>query len=161
VLVVGGVFSAARFHDGPFKGGLAIVAGGPFVTGEWQRGPGEPDWAFLRDYPTVEFQILDPARSRTTFVLEHNGRIFIPSGYMNEVKGKIWKHWPMEAEADGRAILRVDGKLYERQLVRIQDGDILPPVLAELGRKYGGGAAVPMKAVTSGNLWLFELQPRP
>lgn len=160
VLVVAGVFTAARFHDGPFEGRLAIVAGGPFTTGEWQRGPEEPDWAFLRDYVTVEFQLLEPARSRTTFVLEHDGRIFIPSGYMNSIQGKIWKHWPMEAEEDGRAILRVDGKLYERQLVRIRAGDILLPVLAELGRKYGGGAEVPREIVASGDLWLFELQPR-
>ena len=79
---------------------------------------------------------------------------------MNEFIGKIWKHWPKEAEVDGRAILRVDGKLYERQLVRVQQGDILPPVLAELSRKYAGGATIPLEEVTSGNLWLFELQPR-
>lgn len=161
VVAVVGVFTVARFHDGPFAGRLAIVAGGPFVAGEWQRGPEEPDWAFLRDYVTVEFQLLDPARSRTTFILEHDGRIFIPSGYMNTIRGKIWKHWPREAEQDGRAILRVDGKLYARQLVRIQAGDSVLAVLAELGRKYAGGATVPQEMVTSGDLWLFELQPRP
>ena len=160
VLGVVGVFIAARFHDGPFDGALAIVAAGPFETGELQRGSEEPDWAFLRDYFTIEFQLLDPARSRTTFVMEHDGRIFIPSGYMNTIRGKLWKHWPMEAEEDGRAILRVDGKLYERQLVRIQEGDIVVGVLAELGRKYGGGPAAPLEMVTSGDLWLFELQPR-
>ena len=160
VLVVVGIFTVARFHDGPFDGGLAIVAGGAFVEGELQTGTEEPDWAFLRDYFTIEFQLLDPARSRTTFVMEHDGRIFIPSGYMNTIRGKLWKHWPMEAEEDGRALLRVDGKIYERQLVRIQEGDIVLSVLAELGRKYGGGPAAPLEMVTSGDLWLFELAPR-
>ncbi len=158
VLIVLGVFTAARFHDGPFDGGLAIVSGGSFSTGEMQRGP-EPDWSFLKDYPTVEFQLLDPARSRTTFIMESDNRIFIPSGYMNSLTGKIWKHWPKEAEEDGRAILRVDGKLYERQLVRIMDGDILTGVLSELGRKYGGGEPAPLEMVTSEDLWLFELRP--
>ena len=101
-----------------------------------------------------------PARSRTTWIMEHDGRIFIVSGYMNTLQGKIWKHWPKEAEEDGRMILRVDGKLYERQMLRIEEGDILAPVLAELGRKYAGGAEIPVEQVTSGSIWLFELLPR-
>jgi len=140
-------------------GGFAIVSGGPFSSGEMHSGP-EPDWSFLKDYFTVEFQLLDPDRSRTTYVMEHDNRIFIPSGYMNSVLGKLWKHWPMEAEADGRAILRVDGKLYDRQLVRITDGEILDGVLSELGRKYGEGEPAPRSMVTSNDLWIFELAPR-
>ena len=155
-----GVVVAARFHDGPFAGPLAIVAAGPFKTGELQRGSEEPDWAFLRDYPTIEFQLLDPPRSRTTFVMETGGRIFIPSRYMNTIRGRLWKHWPMEAEEDGRAILRVDGKLYERQLVRIQEREIVSAVLAERSRKYGDSFALLSALVASGDLWLFELQPR-
>ncbi|MFT5210136.1 MAG: hypothetical protein ACI9CE_001860 [Flavobacterium sp.] len=160
VLTVGGIFTAARFHDGPFEGNLAVVAGGAFETGEMQTGTDEPDWRFLKDYFTVEFQLLDPARSRTTFIMEQDGRIFIPSGYMNTTRGKLWKHWPIEAEQDGRAILRVDNKLYERKLVRVQEGEILVAVLAELSKKYAGGSPIPMEEVNSGNLWIFELQPR-
>jgi len=159
VFTIGGIFTAARLHDGPFEGDLAVVAGGAFVSGELHSGD-EPDWDFLKDYPTVEFQLLDPARSRNTFVMVWDGRIFIPSGYMNTTRGKIWKHWPIEAEEDGRAILRVDGKLYDRNLVRIKKGDMVVAVLAELSRKYMGGAPIPLEEVTSGNLWLFELQPR-
>jgi len=160
VLVVGGIFTVARFHDGPMEGDLERVAAGPFTSGEQQTNSEEPDWKFLKDYFTVEFQLLEPARSRTTFVMETGGRIFIPSGYMNTTIGKIWKHWPFEAEKDGRAILRVDGKLYDRQLVRIKDDEIVVAVLAELSRKYMGGADIPMDEVTSNNLWLFELQAR-
>ena len=79
---------------------------------------------------------------------------------MNSIGGKIWKHWPKEAEEDGRAILRVDGKLYERQLVRVREGDIVTAILAELARKYVGGTEIPVAEVTSGNIWLFELRPR-
>jgi hypothetical protein len=160
VLTIIGVLTAARFHDGPFAGPLAIIAVGPFETGELQPGGEEPDWAFLREYPTIQFQLLDPARSRTTYIMEHDGRIFIPSRYMNTLRGKLWKHWPMEAEEDGRALLRVDGKLYERQLVRIQEPGIVSGVLAERSRKYGNSLAALQELVTSGDLWLFELQPR-
>jgi hypothetical protein len=79
---------------------------------------------------------------------------------MNSWYGKLWKHWPAEAEEDGRIVLRVDGKLYERQMVRIQEGEVLPPVLAEVARKYLGGIVIPVNEVTTGNMWVFELLPR-
>ena len=90
----------------------------------------------------------------------HDNRLFIPSGYMTTWWGKLWKHWPAQAEKDGRAILRVDGMLYERQLVRITSDPALEPVLAELSRKYSGGQPVGQEAVDSGYLWIFELVPR-
>lgn len=154
VLIIGGTLVAARFSDGPME----LVAGGPFTSGTLVTE--EPDWSFVKDYNTVEFQLLEPASSRTTWIAEHNGHIFIPSGYMTTWWGKIWKHWPIQAEKDGRAILRVDGKLYNRQLVRYKDGPELEPVLSELGRKYGGGPAFPRSVVDSGYLWIFELTPR-
>lgn len=155
LLVVAVVFIGARFADGPIE----ILAGGPFRTGVLHQGP-EPDWSFLADRPTVEFQLEVPARSRTTFVMVHDGRLFIPSGYMTTWWGRIWKHWPYQAESNPNALLRVDGELYERTLRRIQDGPDVAPVLAELGRKYGSGDPVPREALDSGYLWLFELAPR-
>jgi hypothetical protein len=145
----------ARFADGP----VAIIAGGPFTSGELVTGP-EPDWSFAHDIREVEFQLVDPPRSRTTWILEHEGRIYLPCGYMTTTWGKIWKQWPIEALGDGRAILRVGDKLYERSLVRIEDGPLLAPLTAELSKKYVGGASIGPEAVTSGYLWLFELAPR-
>ena len=150
VLLVG-----ARFADGP----LAIIAGGPFTSGEFVTGP-EPDWSFVSDIQEVEFQLVDPARSRTTWIQEHDGKAYIPCGYMTSWWGRIWKRWPIEAEKDNRAILRIEGKLYERQLVRIESGPVLAPLLAQLGDKYLGGNQIPGEAVTSGYLWIFELAPR-
>ncbi len=154
VAAVGAVLLAARFADGP----IGIIAGGPFTSGE--RAAEEPDWRFLEDYETVELALLEPAASRTTWVAVHEGRVFIPSGYMTTWWGKIWKRWPIHAQADGRAILRVDGKLYERTLVRIDDDPAVEPVLAELGRKYGGGSPFPREVFDNGYLWLFELVAR-
>ena len=155
VIVVGlGFFLTTRFTDGP----IGIVTGGAFSSGEVVSN--EPDWRFLKDYNTVEFQLLEPARSRTSWIAEHDGRIFIPSGYMLSTVGKIWKQWPLQAEKGGRAILRVDNKLYPRQLVRITDDPILPAVLAELSRKYGNGSTMPVSEVSRGSLWVFELVQR-
>ena len=155
VVVVGGLMSfGARSLDGP----VAIFAGGPFTSGELVKY--EPDWSFIRAVQEVEFQSLEPARSRTTWILEHEGRIFIPSGYMNSFVGSLWKKWPIEAERDGRVILRVDGKLYPRRLVRVSHGPVIPPLLDQLSRKYMDGSPIPPEAVASGDLWIFELAPR-
>ena len=66
----------------------------------------------------VEFQLLEPARSRITWILDHEGRAYIPSGYMTTWWGRIWKQWPHEAERDPRILLRIGDSLYERRLVR-------------------------------------------
>ena len=156
-----------RFADGPY----GIVAGGEFTSGERYLGP-EPDWSFVKNRGEVEFQLLDPARSRTTWIVEHEGRIYIPCGYMNSTLGRWWKQWPIEAEKDGRAVLRIDGVLYDREVVRIKDGDQLSFLLSELGRKYlQRGAplspeeqeqalAAGLKRIADGSLWIFEMAPR-
>ncbi len=154
VVVVLAFFVVTRFTDGP----IGIITGGAFSSGEVVSE--EPDWRYVKDFDIVEFQLLDPARSRTTWIVEHDGRIFIPSGYMLSTVGKIWKQWPLQAEKDGRAILRVDAKLYPRQLVRIKDDPVLPAVLAELSRKYANGAQIPVSEVSRGSLWIFELVQR-
>ena len=155
VLLIALALIGARFADGP----VAIIAGGPFTSGELVTGP-EPDWSFVRDIQEVEFQLVDPPRSRTTWILEHEGRIYIPCGYMTTTWGRIWKQWPIEALEDGRAILRIGDKLYERELVRMEEGPLVAVLTAELGRKYPIAGDIGPEAVTSGYLWLFELAPR-
>ena len=144
---------AARFADGPW----AIITGGSFSSGKLVTE--EPDWAFVKEHGEVEFELVASGTSRTTWIAEHEGRIFIPSGYMNSTLGKIWKQWPAQAVEDGRAILRVDDKLYQRQMVRIHEDPALPHVLSEITRKYFPQAPqpMPMSEVTSNNTWVFEL----
>ena len=156
-----------RFGDGPY----GIVPGGEFASGQHYSGA-EPDWVFVKDRQEVEFQLMDPERSRTTWIVEHEGRIYIPCGYMTSTWGRLWKQWPIEAEQDGRAVLRVDGVLYDRQLVRIKEGEQLPVLLSELGRKYlfgdaqlsaeqqAEGLAGGLEQIADGTLWIFELTPR-
>jgi len=154
-IVVGIVLFAARFNDGP----LEIIAGGELIAGELYRGE-EPDWSFVKDLQTVEFQLLTPPRSRTTWIVEVDNRLFIPSGYMTTWWGKIWKKWPIEAEQDGRMVLRAEGVRYPRELKRRTQDELPPEVFTELSRKYMQGASMPPEAMSSGYLWVFELMPR-
>ncbi len=154
LVAVGITLTAARFADGPW----AIIAGGPFTTG---TPAGTPDALALTDRQEVEFELVESGTSRTTWIMQANGRLFIPSGYMNGLLGDIWKHWPYDAEKDGRIILRVDDKLYNMTMQRIMADPDLAEVLSEISRKYGAnfGGSVPTSEVTSGNLWIFELVP--
>lgn len=140
-----------RFTDGPFE----LIAGGPFTTGVVATEQ-EPDWNFVGDVQTVEFQLQHPARSRTTWIIEHEGRIYIPCGYMNTLWGRVWKKWPIEAARDGRAILRIDKDLYARHLVRVKSSPALPAIIDKLAKKYKVPATV--ESVSNGSLWIFEMQ---
>ena len=45
-------------------------------------------------------------------------------------------------------------------MVRMEEDEILSAVLAELSRKYAGGFPVSQENIDSGDLWIFELEPR-
>ena len=122
-------------------------------------GP-EPDWSFVREVQEVEFQLVEPPRSRTTWILDHGGKAYIPCGYANTWWGRIWKRWRREVEEDPRIVLRIGDKLYERRLVLVHDPAVVAPLLEELSRKYVGGRELPADAVSSGALLLYEVAPR-
>jgi hypothetical protein len=143
----------ARLSDGP----IGIFPGGPLEAGELVTGP-EPDWDFARDIPEMEFQLAQPPRSRTVWLLVHDHRLYIVSGYMDTAIGRWWKQWPPEAEQDGRALIRIDGRRYERQAVRLHDRPLIEALAAEAHRKYGVG--VTADAADSGAAWFFALEPR-
>ena len=154
VLLVGALAIGARFADGPF----AIIPGGPLEAGELVTGP-EPDWTFARDIAEMEFQLVEPPISRTIWLQVHDKKLYVVSGYMNSPIGRLWKQWPAQALLDGRALIRIDGKRYERELVRILDDlPLLEAIAAEVERKYGAPLRGEMAA--SGDAWFFAMQPR-
>jgi hypothetical protein len=157
VLALGAAYAVGvRFSDGPF----GIIAGGPLQSGELIAS--EPDWLFAHDVPTIELQLLSPSRSRTVWMIEHQGKIYVPCGYRNTWLGRLWKQWPLEVEKDPRAIVRIDGKRYERTLIPVTSKHpAIEELLAELQRKYMGGvASTPSSIVDTDALLLFELAPR-
>ena len=145
-----------RFSDGPF----GIIAGGPLQSGELIQN--EPEWIFAHDVPTIELQLVSPPRSRTVWMIEHQGKIYVPCGYRNTWLGRLWKQWPLEVEEDPRAVVRIQGKLYERTLIPVTSRHpAIEELLAELQRKYMGGVgSTPPSIVDTDALLLFELAPR-
>jgi len=155
VALVVAVALAARMSDG----GIAIFPGGALASGELVAGP-EPagDWSFARDVPEMKFQLVEPTQSRTVWLLVHEGRLFVVSGYMKTPVGRWWKKWPAQAERDGRSVVRVEGKRYERRAVRLHDRALFEALAAETRRKYH----VPLTAdaIQNEEAWVFELLPR-
>ena len=142
-----------RFADGPNR----VFSGGALESGELHTGA-EPDWRFVSEIPTIEMQLLDPPRSRRIWTAEYDGKIYVWSGYMATAVGRLWKRWPLQAERDGRAIMRIDGKRYERQLVRIKSGPVLDGISAAIRQKYPSQTT--RATVEAGETWVFEAAPR-
>ena len=142
-----------RFADGPNR----VFSGGPLESGELHTGV-EPDWRFVSEIPTIEMQLLDPPRSRRIWTAEYDGKIYVWSGYMATAVGRVWKRWPLQAERDGRAMMRIDGIRYERQLVRIKSGPILDGISAAIRNKYPSQTT--RATVEAGETWVFEAAPR-
>lgn len=141
-----------RFADGPNR----LFSGGPLVAGDLHAGP-DPDWSFVNDIPTIELQLVEPPRSRRIWVVEHDGKLYVWSGYMGTAVGRLWKRWPVQAERDGRAVLRIDGTRYERELVRIASGDVLDGISQAITDKYPSQTT--RAAIEAGDVWLFEATP--
>ncbi|MDA1369667.1 MAG: hypothetical protein O2971_02755 [Proteobacteria bacterium] len=142
-----------RFADGPNR----VFSGGPLIAGEIHTGE-DPDWSFVNTIPTIEMQLLEPSTSRRIWTVEHEDKLYVWSGYMNSMVGRLWKRWPVQAERNGRAILRINGTRYERELIRIQAGDELDGITAAITNKYPSQTT--RATVEQGGVWLFEAAPR-
>lgn len=143
------LFLVARQHDGP----LGPIPGGPLVAGE-EVGEPVADWSFAKDVQEVELQLVTQTRSRTTWILVHEGQAYVPCS-LGFPPGKSWYR---EALKDGRAILRIGGRRYPVELAKLDDSATqqLQAVLrSEVDRKYGrpppGDAGV----------WIFRVSSRP
>ena len=145
VAVVASVAIGARLSDGP----IGPFPGGPLVAGAMIDGPVR-DWAFVDLVEEIDLQLLDPARSRTTWIITHEGRAYIPCGLPNV---RLWKQWPHQAVADGRAMIRVGGNRYRVDLARVEDPELASALSEVLTAKY------PVGEVYSGEIWFFQLDP--
>jgi len=147
--------------DGP----SVLFPGGALVSGTLYEGP-EPDWSFTDDVFVIELQTEEPVSSRRIFVMESNGKVYVPSGYMRSFLGRLWKDWAFQVEDGSKlAVARINGVRYERELVRVTDPVVVEGVAEKLAQKYAGGAtpeavAQIMQSVADGDTWIFEMVPR-
>jgi hypothetical protein len=144
VLLIAGLFVAARLHDGP----LGLVPGGALRSGEIAAAP-VGDWSFA-DVDTIEMQLAAESSSRTTWILIHEGRTFIPAS-LSFPPGKRWHE---SADARGAAWLRINGQRYPVTLSRVHDDALKAQLVGVVREKYGGGPP------GDGGVWFFEVTSR-
>jgi len=187
-LILLGVVSllvAQRRSDGPLND---IIPGGPLRAGELVRAA-DTDWpAILGDRGScsngecaamapIELQLVDPPTSRYVGLMVHENQLYVPcdlgfmwgrfSGSQRHVLHLIYllKHWHQDALLDGRVVLRIDGKRYERQAVRVTDPELtaaLRSQLEEMARDWV--APEPLAAAPSespNDIWFFRIEARP
>ena len=136
-------FFGARFLDGP----LGPIPGGALVSGVLVSEP-VADWSFAKDVPEIALQLASQSQSRTTWILVSDGKAYIPAstGYP---PGKTWHRLALE---DGRATLRIDGKLYPVTLAKVEDPLSVATVRDVASRKY--------PSRPPGDAWLFQVTSR-
>lgn len=141
------VFVGARFHDGP----LGPIPGGPFRA---LAVAAPPDVARTGAAETVEIELgASEPRSRTTWIIAHDGVLYIPSGFAAR------KQWPAQAETEGRLRLRSDGIVYEMKATRVTDPALRTVLLEAVAKKYGISGDPQGELAQS--TWLFRLDPLP
>ncbi len=76
-----------------------------FPDGELYSGPA-PDWTITQAVPVIELQLNNPVNSRLIWVHENQDKLYVDSGYMQTMLGRLRKHWAVSAaEADGLAVI--------------------------------------------------------
>jgi hypothetical protein len=154
--VAAAVAIGARWSDGP----IGPIAGGPFRSGQLVSGSAI-DWRVLADTRTVELQLVDPPRSRTTHVVVLDGQAYIPSGIVKAgpfvfVRQAFWKRWPHQALEDPRVLLRSQGRLYRARAVRVTDPRLHRELSALASAKYHFDLEAPPDPE---RVWFFRLEP--
>ncbi len=138
-----------RDCDGP----VGPFPGGPLEAGVLVDEP-VADWSFAADVNQAELQLLEPPRSRTTWLVVHQGALYVPCGLPNL---RWFKQWPHEAMRDGRALLRIGDRRHPVTLVRVTDDETFAATNRLASEKYGLGDGVPDHDA----VWIFRLDPRP
>lgn len=143
-LVIALVFVGARFHDGP----LGPIPGGPLASGEIVTQP-VVDWSFATDVPEIELQLASQTRSRTTWIVVHDGKAYVPASTQFP-PGKTWHRAALE---DGRATLRIASKRYPVMLAKLDDPATITAVRDQGLKKYPNRP--------EGDAWVFAVTSRP
>lgn len=170
LLLATAVIITQRVSDGPIE----FLQGGPFKTGEIVKAP-VTDWSFGVDRPT-EFELVGPGTSRTAGYIMHEGEAYMTCdlGFMwNRLEPGLqrnilhliylFKDWHLDAVEDGRARLRIDGRIYPAMLTRVEDPAITTALKARLevlAAEYFGEDPGPAPTEPPNDIWFFRLDAR-
>ena len=163
------MLAGCSFMDGPLGG----IPGGRLRAGPLVSEP-VVDWSFA-DNQNIEVQLVEPPTSRTTWVWVHEGQLYVPVDLgliMRRIPApQRWvgslvarfKHWHRDALRDGRVVLRIAGKRYERQAVRVTDPELLATLTLRFEKWAERTFSSPLGEVPThgpNDLWFFRMDRR-
>ena len=157
--------------DGP----SGPIPGGRLRTGAIVSEP-DVDWSFA-DGQMIELQLVEPLGSRTTAVMVHEGQLYVPcdlgfifrrvpafhpARWMLSLIYRV-KHWHEDVLRDGRVVLRIDGRRYERQAVRVTDPELVATLRLQMEKGAEEFFSNLREAPTDDpkDVWFFRIEPRP
>ncbi len=160
-----------QVSDGPIE----PMQGGPFKTGEVVDAP-VTDWSFAAD-KSIEFELEGAGTSRVAGFIMHEGEAYmtcdlgfiwnrLESGQQKAILNLIYifKRWHKDAVEDGRVRLRIDGKIYSANFVKVEDPAIIDALKLELearAREFFAPTILPPAPESAPNdIWFFRMDPR-
>ncbi len=75
-----------------------------------------------------------------------------------------FRRWHEDALRDGRVVLRIDGRRYERQAVRVTGPELLAGLRRRVEKAAAESFSAPLRdapAEGPGEIWFFRMDPRP
>ena len=165
------VIITQRVSDGPIE----FLQGGSFKTGEFVTEP-VTDWS-IGVGKNSEFELVGAGTSRTAGYIMHEGVAYmtcdlgfmwnrLDSGTTKSLLRLIYtfKRWHTDAVEDGRALIRIDGKIYKTQFVKEEDPEIIAALRIELealAREYFAPQELgPPPAKAPNDVWFFRMDSR-
>lgn len=171
MLAAGTFWFSMRFSDGP-KG---PIPGGELRLGElvdathiqWDEVLGDQSIA------EIELQLENPVSSRTTGAFVHNGKLYVPcdlgyvwrrlpDGSARLMLHTIWlfKDWHEKISIDGRVVIRVEGKRYKLNAVRVMEEELNSQFRERISTAAGEFFELLPVKTDPKDIWFFRLDAR-
>ena len=162
------VLVVQRVSDGPIE----PLQGGPFKTGEIVEEPVD-DWSF-GELANAQFELEGFGTSRRAGYIMLDGVAYMTCdlGFIwNRLEGTpklvlnliyVFKTWHLDAVEDGRARIRMDGKIYKTQFTKVEDPELqarLEVRIEELASEMFGDLG-PAPVDGPKDIWFFRMDPR-
>lgn len=154
-----------RVSDGPIE----PLQGGPFTTGEVIEEP-VTDWSF-GELADAQFELVGYGTTRRAGYIILDGEAYMTCdlGFIwNRLEGMpklvlnviyVFKTWHLDAAEDGRARIRMGGKIYNTHFTRVEDAELqkrLENRIEELASEMFGDLG-PAPVEGPKDIWFFKM----
>ncbi len=168
VFLIVSILVVQRLSDGPIE----PLQGGPFTTGELIETPVE-DWSF-GELKNTHFELVGFGTSRRAGYIMLDGVAYMTCdlGFMwNRLEGSsrillnliyVFKTWHLDAMEDGRALIRIDGKIYRAQFTKVTDAELQDRLKGRVEELFDQmfGEIGPAPIEEPNDMWFFRIDAR-